>query len=128
MSGGSRGPRRRGGVKTAIAALMLLAAACSDSAGSPRYFDSGTDATDAAVDTPPRHCCMASTATCAVQFPPTESCQPPPSDPDAGFSQYGHWSCASGTCSDDGRSCSVGDPCSITDVLVDCTGVVVECR
>jgi hypothetical protein len=71
---------------------------------------------------------MAAASTCAVMYPPTESCQaPPPQGVDAGFSQYGLWSCSSGSCSDDGRSCAVGDSCSILDVLVDCTGVVVEC-
>jgi hypothetical protein len=38
---------------------------------------------------------------------------------------YATWTCSSGECSDNGRSCDVGDTCTLQDVA--CQGVVQDC-
>ena len=108
------------------AAVLLAGAGCSDSVGTPHPLDAGVDSAGLAADTGPSTCCMAAASTCSTAFPPTERCVSGPQS-DGGFSQYGRWTCSSGTCSDNGQSCALGDTCMIADLLIDCQGVVVQC-
>ncbi len=109
-----------------IAGIVFALSACSqNSATPPSATDaaaSETGASDAGNVAAPAHCCaaLAADAGCPVSNPVVEPCWS--TNPAGGF---GRWTCSTGSCSDNGRSCAVGDTCSLPDI--GCPGIVQQC-
>jgi hypothetical protein len=107
-------------VVAGVAGIALgLIPACSQQGEQPGTVKSAL--TDGGGPPPTAHCCVApaADASCTVNAV-IEPCW---STNAAG--NYGLWTCSSGPCSENGRSCAVGDTCTLPDI--GCTGVVKEC-
>jgi len=144
-------PRRRRAMSAGLALLLALAAGCggggngtsvkivfgdgatdhatADSAGGDGHIDAAPDVSTVG------HCCAlqigdGSSALCGTLIMDAapgliEACLPQNS-----HGSYGRWTCGPGgeppTCSNNGLSCGLGDPCTLVDV--GCPGIVQTCE
>ncbi len=114
-----------------IFSLMVsgLIGACDQSRDAASSARSAVSPGDAAIAKPKAHCCAVtnvfsnSTSKCrALSSPTTINCD------DRNPWLAARWTCGAGAamCGDNGRSCAVGDPCTLAQDS-SCVGVVQEC-
>jgi hypothetical protein len=107
-------------------AIVLAAAVGAMGCDRPVTTTPATASTTSTLDTMKAHCCqcMQTGSTPITSGPLVEPCW---NSNAAG--NYARWMCGAGgssACSDNGRSCTVGNSCTITDVPCS-AGTVVEC-